>query len=328
MKILDFHMHPFGTQAEFSGMYPEAFTLNWKEGIEDLRKAGIDHVCGSVIESGHVFDREKDGFAYIHGLNLRAIELAAEATEDLSPDRNSDRELSPDRNSDRELSPDRNSDRDLPPDRNSDRELSPVRKSDREPSPVRKSDREPSLVRSFLTPGFHVHPDFVRESCDEIEWAHSLGYRLIGELVPYMHGWTDYGSKALSEILDTAAQYHMVVSYHTVVEEAEEMDRMLAAHPQLTFVAAHPGQRPDYLRQIERLKRFPNLSLDLSGTGLFRYGMLAYGVKQVGAERFLFGTDYPICNPGMYVQAVMQEHITDEERERIFHGNAERILGM
>lgn len=35
---------------------------------------------------------------------------------------------------------------------------------------------------------FHVHPAWVRESCDEIAYMHDRGVRLIGELVPYMHG--------------------------------------------------------------------------------------------------------------------------------------------
>ena len=295
-------------------MYPEEFTLSWQEGIEDLKNAGIYHACGSVIESSHAFDKEKDGFAYIHHLNLRAIELSQAAVcekekADKAQPVNEQRGIE-----------------------ECNMGQSPRTKCDKGPSPVTKCDKGPSPVtppaKSFLTPGFHVHPAFVRESCDEIEWAHSLGYRLVGELVPYMHGWTNYGSKALSEILDTADQLHMVVSYHTVVEEAEEMERMIAAHPGLTFVAAHPGQRQDYLRQIERLQRFPNLLLDLSGTGLFRYGMLAYGVNKVGAERFLFGTDFPICNPRMYVQAVCQEHITETDRDLIFHGNAERLLAL
>ena len=304
MRIIDFHMHPFGTKEEFSCMYPEEFTLSWQEGIEDLKNAGICHACGSVIESSHAFDKEKDGFAYIHHLNLRAIELSQAAVCEKEK-----------------------ADKAQPVN-----EQRGIEECNMGQSPRTKCDRGPSPVtfpaKSFLTPGFHVHPAFVRESCDEIEWAHSLGYRLVGELVPYMHGWTNYGSKALSEILDTADQLHMVVSYHTVVEEAEEMDRMIAAHPGLTFVAAHPGQRQDYLRQIERLQRFPNLLLDLSGTGLFRYGMLAYGVNKVGAERFLFGTDFPICNPRMYVQAVCQEHITETDRDLIFHGNAERLLAL
>ena len=112
------------------------------------------------------------------------------------------------------------------------------------------------------------------------------------------------------------------------LEEQEEMERMIAAHPNITFVAAHPGEREFYEKHLERMKKYPNLYLDLSGTGLFRYGMLSYGVHKVGAERFLFGTDYPICNPRMYVQAVMQESLSETERELIFHKNAEHILGI
>ena len=120
----------------------------------------------------------------------------------------------------------------------------------------------------------------------------------------------------------------MAVNYHTLPEEQEEMEKMVSRHPGITFIAAHPGEREYYERHLERMRKYPNLFLDLSGTGIFRYGMLSYGVHKVGAERFLFGTDYPICNPRMYVQAVLQEHLTDEERELIFHKNASRILGM
>lgn len=177
----------------------------------------------------------------------------------------------------------------------------------------------------FYTPGFHVHPNFVRESCDEIASIHEEGYRLIGELVPYMHGWYDYDSKAMKEILDTAEQFHMTVSFHST---GYEFTRMVEDHPGLTFIAAHPGEKPQMDRHIERMKQFPNLYLDLSGTGLFRFGMLRYLVDAVGSERILFGTDYPICNPRMYVQAVYGEHLADEDLQNIFHRNAERIFGL
>ncbi len=180
--------------------------------------------------------------------------------------------------------------------------------------------------QGYYTPGFHVHPDYVRESCDEIEKMYKKGIRLIGELVPYMHGWSDYSNRNFAEILDTAEQYHMIISYHTMEEEAEQMERMIAEHKKLIFVAAHPGQRAGYEKHIERMSRYENAFLDLSGTGLFRYGMLAYGVRKLGSERILFGTDYPICNPGMYVQAELHEHITDKDRENIFYSNAKRLL--
>ena len=40
----------------------------------------------------------------------------------------------------------------------------------------------------------------------------------------------------------------------------------------------------------------------------------------------LFGTDYPITNPHMYVQAVEFEHISEEAKDMIFYKNAEILL--
>lgn len=62
---------------------------------------------------------------------------------------------------------------------------------------------------------------------------------------------------------------------------------------------------------LERIKKFENYYLDLSGTGIFRYGLIFHGVREVGSERFLFGTNYPISNTRMYVQAVFQEPISE-----------------
>ncbi len=183
----------------------------------------------------------------------------------------------------------------------------------------------------FYEPGFHIHPSYVKESLETIEFMHQNGYKLIGELVPYMHGWReagmDFASKEMQEILDLAGEYEMVFSYHTMLEWQEQMETMIAGNPRVTFVAAHPGQKAEYLLHLERLAKYDNAYLDLSGTGLFRYGMVREGIRRVGAEKFLFGTDYPITNPGMYVQAVCFEHISEEDREKIFCRNAERILG-
>lgn len=184
------------------------------------------------------------------------------------------------------------------------------------------------ILGGFYVPGFHVHPDFVEESVAEIEQMHARGVRLIGELVPYLHGWRDYSSKNLSKILDAAGKYRMVVSFHTMPEEQDEMTRMVREHPDVTFVAAHPNERAVFLRHLERMERYDNLYLDLSGTGIFRYGAIAYGVGRVGSERFLFGTDYPICNPRMYVQAVYQEPVAPADLENILHKNAQRLLGL
>lgn len=198
----------------------------------------------------------------------------------------------------------------------------------------RVNDSALALRKKFgdaYVPGFHVHPAFLRESLEEVERMHRAGVKLVGELVPYIHGWDhtghDYGSKELTEILALAGEYGMVVSYHTMPEWAPQMEAMVSGNPGVTFVAAHPGQRADFLLHVDRMKKYPNLYLDISGTGLFRYGLLASAVKKVGPERILFGTDYPICNPRMYVQAVLGEHISQREKEMILFENARRLLG-
>ena len=170
----------------------------------------------------------------------------------------------------------------------------------------------------FYIPGFHVHPDFLPESRAEIERMHRLDVRLIGELVPYIHGWSDYSCDAFGELLDMAAGYGMIVSIHTM--DHDQMDEMVRKHPRTVIVAAHPGEQESFRRHLARMEMSENYYLDLSGTGLFRHGMLRYGIDCFDAERFLFGTDYPICTPSMYVG--------EEEKRLVFAGNAKRLLRL
>lgn len=181
--------------------------------------------------------------------------------------------------------------------------------------------------RDFYVPGFHVHPAYVKESCDEIERMSKLGIRLIGELVPYRHHWHDYSCKEFDEILDVAVAYDMVVSLHTLGQD--EMDEMVRKHPKNVFVAAHPGEYESFCRHLHRMELSENYYLDISGSGLFRHGILRHGIDEFGAERFLFGSDYPICNPAMYIGGVLLDSmITEEEKQMIFAGNAKRLLKL
>lgn len=183
------------------------------------------------------------------------------------------------------------------------------------------------MLGDYYIPGFHVHPDYVDESCQEIERMHAQGIRLVGELVPRFYSWEDYSCKAFDEILDTAERYGMVVNFHSL--DNDQMDAMVRKHPNLVLVAAHPNTMENYQRHLDRMKLSRNYYLDLSGTGLFRHRMLRYGIDQCGADRFLFGTDYPICNPAMYIGGVVGDSLLSEvEKKLILADNAKRILKL
>ena len=176
------------------------------------------------------------------------------------------------------------------------------------------------------TPGFHIHPSYGEESLEELMFMRENGVRLIGELVPYMHGYTRYMQDDGDKIFELAQELGMVLSVHPT--SYEDIDELTAAFPRLTVILAHPGEKPLCLDNIRLMQKHPNLYLDICGTGLFRDGLLRFLIDETGADRILFGTDYPICNPAMQIAGVMYENLSDAEREHIFHINAERLLGV
>ncbi|MBQ2704628.1 MAG: amidohydrolase [Clostridia bacterium] len=179
----------------------------------------------------------------------------------------------------------------------------------------------------FYQVGFHVHPDYVKESIDEIERMSKLGVKIVGELVPYLHGWSDYSCKAFGEIIEAAAHYNMLISFHSM--DNDQMDKMVSEHKDAIFVAAHPGEYEDFMRHLARMKMSENYYLDLSGYGIFRHGMLRRGIDKMGVERFLFGSDYPTCNPAMYIGGVAEDFtLTAEEKQAVLYDNAARLLKL
>ena len=180
----------------------------------------------------------------------------------------------------------------------------------------------------FYIPGFHIHPDFPEESIAEIDAMHAKGIKLIGELVPYMMGYMYYNTPELNRIIDYATNKGMVVNIHTASYE-DDIDAFVEAHPNTKIIAAHPGELSRLLRHIERMKRNPNYYLDLSGGGMFRHGMVKRVIDEVGADRILYGSDFPTCNPSMFIGGVLfDELISPQEKQAIFADNAKRLLQL
>ncbi|MBQ9335863.1 MAG: amidohydrolase [Lentisphaeria bacterium] len=177
----------------------------------------------------------------------------------------------------------------------------------------------------YYQAGICIQSQSVKESVAEIEKYHKLGVTWLGEIVPRRHGYTAYSSPEMLEILAAARDLGMTVSIHP--SNNEDISRLMENLPDLNVVAAHPGQRADVLERAEMMRRYPRLHWDLSGTGLFRWGMLKYLVDRCGAEKLLFGTDFPICSIAMQIYGVLAEHISDEAKTVIFSGNFARLCG-
>lgn len=51
-------------------------------------------------------------------------------------------------------------------------------------------------------------------------------------------------------------------------------------------------------------------------------------IKRHGAEKVLFGTDYPAFSTVDEAGKIMRLDLSDEEKEMIMHKNAEKLLGL
>lgn len=164
----------------------------------------------------------------------------------------------------------------------------------------------------------------------------------IGELAFYRSGIDDDALDRLAPVMECCRRSGLPVLIHTNEPVGHD----------------YPGKTPNTLAQIYALvKRFRENRIVLAhwGGGLFFFGLLKKEVRQalanvwfdtaaspylyepavyrtaigaVGADRILFGSDYPLLSPGRYFQELQSARLSPEEGERICGLNAARLLGL
>ncbi|MDQ1328663.1 MAG: Amidohydro-rel protein [Candidatus Poribacteria bacterium] len=178
----------------------------------------------------------------------------------------------------------------------------------------------------FYIPGIQIHPHFPHESCKEIErCCEGEGVRWVGELVGYMMGYgVEFATNAALEIMDAIKEHKAVVNIHC--HDLDVIDKLSESVPDLNIVLAHPGDgKQVFLDRLEKIAKHPNLYLDTSGSGIDRYQILRKVIDVAGRRKLLFGTDYPINNPSVYVHGVLLEPLSEEEYAAIFRDNFLRL---
>jgi hypothetical protein len=51
-------------------------------------------------------------------------------------------------------------------------------------------------------------------------------------------------------------------------------------------------------------------------------------IRTIGANRVMFGTDYPWIDPVSNIERICGLALTEEEKQKILGGNAARLLGL
>lgn len=116
---------------------------------------------------------------------------------------------------------------------------------------------------------------------------------------------------------------------------------VLDRYPDLQFVLGHWGEFiPFYLDRLDEVMPRRITGLDrtfreyfrdnvfITPSGMFNQAQLRYCVDTVGADRIIHSVDFPLLGNEGAVSFLAGSHLADEDREKIAHGNADKLLGL
>jgi hypothetical protein len=159
-----------------------------------------------------------------------------------------------------------------------------------------------------------------------------------GELRPWNQGWDPLGPSGHA-LCDMATAHNAVLLWHVSEEfgheypgkrggiSAVELWQLAKAHPGARMVAAHQGGGLGWATQMPEVREsLLSISFDTAATTLlYDEESVLRLIDVVGAERVLFGSDYPLLGiAGQYAKTV--EHLDAETETAVGGGNARRLF--
>jgi predicted TIM-barrel fold metal-dependent hydrolase len=105
-------------------------------------------------------------------------------------------------------------------------------------------------------------------------------------------------------------------------------NNVLKKHPDLTIILGHSGGHfRGHLQAIEVAKKYANVFLDISGAPI-GFGLIEWFVREVGAEKILYGSDFILIDPRVHIGRVLRARIGTEQKEAILSKNAESLFNF
>ena len=107
-----------------------------------------------------------------------------------------------------------------------------------------------------------------------------------------------------------------------------KLRRILDLFPKLQVIAAHFGGYGMYETAYDLLKD-KDCIFDVSSSLMFmEEGEAERYINYSGAERFVYGSDFPMWDPAEEMERFLRLKLTDHQKEQIAHITAEQILNL
>lgn len=186
-----------------------------------------------------------------------------------------------------------------------------------------------------------VQPKCRQASIAEIERCAHAGAKGIGELRPDMQMFNLTDDEAIPSFVESLMKHRLALLIHTSEPAGHEypgkgtttpkaLYPFIARYPYLTTICAHwGGGLPFYALMPEVKKAMENVYFGTAASP-FLYRPQIYDIvsQLVGADKILFGSDYPLMAQARPLQEIRATELAEEAKNLILSGNARRILGI
>jgi predicted TIM-barrel fold metal-dependent hydrolase len=191
-----------------------------------------------------------------------------------------------------------------------------------------------------IYPYCSVDPNWGDAALAEVERCVAQGARGIGELHPTSQGLDLAEAQCLDPFMALAQERELPVLVHGSEPVGHSyagkgdtgpamLMRFIHRYPQATIICAHwGGGLPFYGLMPEVRQALANTYFDTATTQfLYHQEVFSTVVKAVGAERLLFGSDYPLLRAKRVAeQATASLKSEGEALQALLHDNAARLL--
>lgn len=193
-----------------------------------------------------------------------------------------------------------------------------------------------SVKSDRIFPFGSIHPDG-EDVFAELERIKALGLYGIKLHPDYQHFYVD--EPRMLPIYRKCAELGLPIIFHAGFDPVSPSDvhctpdraaAILEKCPETTMILAHLGGNEMWDEVWEKLAgRFGNLWMDTALAGSFiGEEQLARIIEKHGADRILLASDCPWDSTGKTIEKIRRLGLSAEDEQKIFSGNAIRLLGM
>ena len=174
----------------------------------------------------------------------------------------------------------------------------------------------------------YLNPKDTQGSLDELNRCVANGPMVGIKLWVAMH----CHERELDPIVERAVELKAPVLQHTwdkatgnLPGESTPLDlaALAARHPEASFIAAHVGG--EWESGIRAIRATPNVTAEVCGSDPTA-GMVEMAVRELGAERVLYGSDYALRSFASQLAKVHGAEIPEAAKRLILGGNLRRLL--